>query len=168
MSTITNQLLFRQSTIKTVGRLTALLLALASLFGPWFSDAHPATADTCLPPLVWLGDGHCACLISLVAFMAAVIQGQSSLWGLYGLCWLLALPLVCLTLLFLYRDQRILWIINLAAWGLTAILPLFDFFRIWCTHHELFLWGAGLYGLVAGLVVAGEILIARKKHRAAE
>jgi hypothetical protein len=69
----------RVSILKTIGRVIALVLLLLSSMGTWFTDSHPATAESCIAPLVRVGNGHSNCLVSLVAFKEAVIGGQSSL-----------------------------------------------------------------------------------------
>ena len=64
--------MFRASKLKTVGRVASLVFLLVAMMGPWFADSHPATEESCsrppapgLRPLVWLGGGYCACLITL-------------------------------------------------------------------------------------------------------
>jgi hypothetical protein len=106
----------RVSILKTVGRVAALVLLLVATMGPWFTDSRPATEESCSAPLVWLGSGHCACLVSLMAaFREAVSPGQGSLlW----LCLPPALPFLSTLLLLLGRERRCLWVFHLTAWGL--------------------------------------------------
>jgi len=49
----------------------------------------------------------------------------------------------------------------LTAWGLAAAFSLFLFVGSWYSNRALRLWGAGLCGAVAVVVLAGEILVAR-------
>jgi len=141
--------------IKAVGRVAALVLLLVAMMGPWFYDSHPATQESCSAPLVWLGSGHCACLVSLLAaFGESYIPGQV-------LCLLLALPFLSTLLLLLGRQRRALWVFHLTAWGLAAAFSLFLFVGSWYSNRALWLWGAGLCGVVAVAMLAGEILVAR-------
>ena len=39
--------------LKTTGRLAGQILMVVAAVGPRFVEAHPATADTCSPPLMW-------------------------------------------------------------------------------------------------------------------
>ena len=71
--------MLRIGRLKTGGRVASLVLLLVATMGSWFADSHPATEETCSHPVVWLGNGHCACLVSLMAFMENVASGQSSL-----------------------------------------------------------------------------------------
>jgi hypothetical protein len=147
----------RVSILKTIGRLAALGLLLLSSLGPWFADTHPATEATCTAPLVWVGDGYCACLISLIPHYRQVSAGSISLsW--FGLPPLL--PILFTLLLFLGRNHRFLWYFHLTAWFLVAVYSLFWFIVGWSSGQGLFLWGAGLCGVVAVALLAGEILIA--------
>src|SRR4030042_5307730 len=85
--------------IKMARRLAGLLLVVATAAGPWFMEEHPATEESCSPPLVWLGEGRCACKPSLVAaFGQAVIPGQSAV---FVLCLPPALPFAGTLLLLL-------------------------------------------------------------------
>jgi len=144
---------------KTVGRVAALVLLLVTTMGPWFIDSHPATEESCAPPLVWQGNGYCACL---VAFMAAIGQavkpGHSGLWLLFLPP---ALPILSTLLLLLSGERRWLWVCHLAAWGLAAIYSLFLFVVYWYRHPALILWGAGLCGVVAAAMLVGEILVGK-------
>ncbi len=75
--------MLRVGKLKTVGRVAPLVLLLVTTMGPWFADSHPATEESCSHPLVWLGNGYCACLISLVAAIEqAAKPGNSALWVL--------------------------------------------------------------------------------------
>ena len=145
---------------KKVGRVVSLVFLLVSTMGPWFADSHPATEETCSPPLVWLGNGYCACLITFMAFVEDVASGQSSLW-LLGLP--PALPIISTLLLLLIGERRWLWVCHLTAWGLAAIYSLLLFIGIWYAHRgALILWGAGLCGLVSVAILVEEMLIARR------
>jgi hypothetical protein len=147
--------MFRVSKLKTVGRVASLVFLLVAMMGPWFADSHPATEEACPPPLVWLGNGHCACLVSFMAFVEDVIAGQSSLWLL---CLPPALPILSTLLLLLIGERRWLWVCHLTAWGLVAIYSLF-FFIV----GNLYTWGDGLGGVVAVAILVVEILIARRQ-----
>ena len=116
-----------------------------------------------MPPLVWLGEGRCACLPSLVAVLGqAVIAGQSVVWVL-----LLppALPFAATLLLLLAGERRGAWAGYLAAWGLAGAYALLLFFGHWVMHRQVWLWGAGLCGVVAIAMLAGEVLAARGSRR---
>jgi len=151
--------MLRVGKLKTVGRVASLVLLLVATMGPWFADSHPATEETCSHPLVWLGSGHCACLVSLMAAIGeAVKPGHSSLWLL---CLPPALPFLSTLLLLLSGERRWLWVCHLAAWGLVAIYSLFLFVGHWYSHPALMLWGAGLCGVVAVAILVGEILVGK-------
>ena len=147
----------RISKLKTIGRVAALGLLLLTTMAPWFADSHPATEETCSPPLVWLGGGFCACLIPLKEYVEYSISNENDLWYL---CLPPALPFLSTLLLLLIGERRWLWVSHLAAWGLAAIYSLFWFVRTWFAHPGvLILWGAGLGGVVAVATLVGEILI---------
>lgn len=149
--------------LKTIGRVAPLVLLLVTMTGPWFIDSHPATEDTCSPPLVWQGNGYCACLVSFMsAIRQAVKPGHSALW-LASLP--LALPFLTTPFLILSGERRWLRVCHLAAWGLIAIYPLFLFVAYWYRHPALILWGAGLCGVVAVATLAGEILVGKSPTR---
>jgi hypothetical protein len=146
--------------LKTVGRVASLVLLLVATMGPWFMDSHPATEETCSPPLVWLGNGYCACLVS---FMASL---RMATWTGHSVLWLLCLPpalpfLSTLLLIVLGRERQWLWVCHLTAWGLVAIYSLFIHVFIWYCHRALILWGAGLSGVVAAAILVGEILVGK-------
>jgi hypothetical protein len=146
--------------LKTVGRVASLVLLLVATMGPWFMDSHPATEETCSPPLVWLGNGYCACLVS---FMASL---RMATWTGHSVLWLLCLPpalpfLSTLLLIVLGRERQWLWVCHLTAWGLVAIYSLFIHVFIWYWHRALILWGAGLSGVVAVAILVGEILVGK-------
>lgn len=144
----------RADTLKTVGRVAALVLLLVALMGPWFADSHPATEETCTAPLIWLGDGRCACLVSFMGSLENVTSNEDSFWIL----WLTpVLPFLSTLLLLLMGERRWLWVFHLAAWGLVAIFSLF-FFIV----GNMFTWGDGLGAVAAVATLAGEILIARR------
>lgn len=149
--------MLRVSKPKIVGRVVSMVFLLAAMIGPWFADSHPATEETCPPPLVWLGDGYCACRISFTAFVEDVISGQNSLWLL---CLPPALPILSTLLLLLIGERRWLWVCHLTAWGLAAIYSLLWFVGVWCAHRGvLVLWGAGLGGVVGIATLVWEILM---------
>ncbi len=145
--------------LKAVGRVAALLLLLVTMMGPWLFDSHPATEETCSAPLVWLGDGYCACLVTYAGSWVPVRTDQSALWVM----WLLpTLPFLTTLLLLPGRGRQSLWILHLFAWGLTAVFALFFFFlTMWASHLLLILWGSGLGGLLAVIMLAGEIWIVK-------
>ena len=152
-------MILRVRKLKTVSRVASLVLLLVTTMGPWFADSHPATEESCSHPLVWLGSGHCACLISLVAAIEqAAKPGNSVLWVL---CLPPALPFLSTLLLLLSGERRWLWVCHLAAWGLAAIYSLFVFVGHWYLHPVLVLWGAGLYGVVAVGILVGEIRVGK-------
>jgi len=64
--------MLRIGKLMTFGRVASLVLLLVAMMGHWFTDSHPATEETCSPPLVWPGNGYWSCLVSL---MAAFRQG---------------------------------------------------------------------------------------------
>jgi hypothetical protein len=149
--------MLRVSKLNTVGRVASLVFLLGLMMGPWFADSHPATEETCSPPLVWLGDGYCACLITFVAYVEYSISGENAVWLV---CLPPALPILSTLLLLLIGERRWLWVCHLTAWGLAAIFSLLLFVGIWYAHRgALILWGAGLGGVVAAANLAGEILL---------
>lgn len=151
--------MLRVRRLKTVGRVASLVLLLATAIGPWFIDSHPATEATCAPPLVWQGNGYCACLVSLKAtFEQAVKPGHSGLWIL---CLPPVLPFLSTLLLLLGGERRWLRVFHLAAWGLVAAYSLFLFVAYWLRHPALVQWGAGLYGVVAVTTLVGEIAVGK-------
>ena len=151
--------MLRIGRLKTVGRVASLVLLLVTMMGPWFIDTHPATEESCSPPLVWLGNGYCACLVSFMATLRlAVLPGHSLLWLL---CLPPALPFLSTLLLLLSGERRRLWVCHLTAWGLVAIYSLFMFVGRWYSHPALILWGAGLGGVVAVAILVGEILVGK-------
>jgi hypothetical protein len=149
----------RVSKQKTVGRVAALGFLLVAMMGPWFADSHPATEETCAEPLIWLGNGLCACLVSFIDFVQVAATSQSSMWIL---CLPPALPVLSTLLLLLMGERQWLWVFHLAAWGLVAVYSLFLFFV-----GNLYTWGDGLGAVVAAAVLVGEILIARHPPNAA-
>ncbi|MBI5054834.1 MAG: hypothetical protein HZC38_11375 [Chloroflexi bacterium] len=151
--------MLRVSKLKTFGRVVFLVFLLATTMGPWFADSHPATEETCSPPLVWLGGGYCACLITLKEYVEGALYGRDVMWLL---CLPPALPVLSTLLLLLFGERRWLWVCHLTAWGLVAIYALLLFVGIWYAHWgALILWGAGLGGVVAIAILVVEILIAR-------
>jgi hypothetical protein len=147
----------------TLGRMAALGLLLLTMLGPWFIDTHPASAQTCTPPLVWLGNGYCACFVTFTAaFRMAFSPGHQLLWLLFLP---IALPFLSTVLLLLRGERRRLWVFHLGAWGLVAVYALLMFFARWLTHPDLIIWGAGLGGLVAVSTLVGEILVGKPHVR---
>jgi hypothetical protein len=154
-----------RASIKTARRLAGLLLVVALAAAPWFMEEHPATEESCLPPLVWLGEGRCACLPSLVAACdQAVIPGQ-------GVAFVLllppALPFAATLLLLLVGERRGARAGYLAAWGLAGAYALLLFCGHWAMHRQVWLWGAGLGAVVTVAMLAGEVLAARGNRREA-
>lgn len=142
--------------LKTIGRGVSLVLLLVTMMGPWFIDTHPATEDSCSPPLVWLGNGYCACFVSyMAAIRMSFSPGHHILWLA---CLLPALPFLSTLLLLLRGERRQLWVCHLTAWGLAAIYSLLMFIGRWYSHPALIIWGAGLGGVVAAATLAGEKL----------
>jgi NhaP-type Na+/H+ or K+/H+ antiporter len=76
------------------------------------------------------------------------------------LCLPPVLPILFTLLLFLGIGRRFLWFFYLTAWGLVAAFSLSLFIESWYFNRALFLWRAGLCGVVAVVLLAGEILIA--------
>ncbi len=148
------------SKLKTVGRAISLVFLLATTMGPWFADSHPATEETCSPPLVWLGGGYCACLITLKEYVEGALYGRDVMWLL---CLPPALPVLSTMLLILFGERRWLRVCHLSAWGIAGIYALLWFVGIWYAHQGvLILWGAGLGGVVAVAILIGEMLVARR------
>ena len=118
--------MFQVSTLKTFGRVVFLVFLLATTMGPWFADSHPATEESCsrpslpgLGPLVWLGDGYCACLITLKGYVEnGVLYGRDVMWLL---CLPLALPVLSTLLLLLFGERRWQLIFHLSAGGIAGI-----------------------------------------------
>ena len=151
--------------IKIARRLAGLLLVVATAAGPWFMEEHPATEKSCSPPLVWLGEGRCACLPSLATVpRLAVAPGQSVVLVL-----LLppALPFAGTLLLLLVGERRGAWAGYLTAWGLAGAYSFLLFVGHWYLHRQVWLWGAGLCGAVAVAMLAWEVLAARENRREA-
>ena len=147
--------------LKTVGRVASLILLLVTLMGPWFIDTHPALEESCSPPLVWLGNGYCACLVSFMAALRlAVAPGHSLLWLV---CLPMLLPSLSTLLLLLSGERRPLLVFHFAAWGVAACYSILMFVGRWYSHPALILWGAGLGGLVAVAILAGETFLTKYK-----
>jgi len=166
--------------IKTVGRVAALVLLLVAMMGPWFCDSHPATQESCSTPLVWLGNGYCACLESLMSWLghgfgpggmlAEMVSGGLRLdaGGIANnvtmliMSFLPLLPFLSTLLLFVGGKRRGLWVFHLVAWGLAAAVSAFFLVACWWQGEgRLRVWGAGLCGVVAVAMLVGEILAAR-------
>ena len=142
--------------LKPFGRVVPLVLLLLTMIGPWFIDTHPATEASCSHPLIWLGNGYCACLVSFMeAIRLSFNPGHHVLWLA---CWPLALPFLSTQLLLLNGVRRKLWIFHLTAWGFVAVYSLAMFTARWYSHSNLIIWGAGLGGVVAVATLVGEIL----------
>lgn len=149
--------MLRVGKLKSGGRVASLILLLMTTMSPWFIDSHPATEESCSPPLIWQGNGYCACLVSFVATIGqAVKPGHSALWLLSLPP---ALPFISTLLLLLRGERRWLWFSHLVAWGFVAFYSIFLFVGYWIRHPALILWGAGLCGAVAVTILAGEILV---------
>lgn len=145
------------SELETFGRVASLVLLLMTMMGPWFIDTHPATEDTCLPPLVWLDNGYCACFVSFMAALRmAVKPGHHLLWLV---CLPLALPFLSTLLLLLTSVHRKLRGYHLTAWGVVASYSLIMFIGRWISHSDLIIWGAGFGGVVAVATLVGEKLV---------
>jgi hypothetical protein len=153
------EIMLRVSELKTVGRVASLVCLLMATMGPWFADSHPATEETCSHPLVWLGGGYCACLITLKGYVEGALYGRDVMWLL---CLPPALPVFSTLLLLLFGERRWLRVCHLSAWGIAGIYAFLWFGGVWYAHRGvLILWGAGLGSLVAITLLAGETLIAR-------
>ena len=153
----------RVSVLMTVGRVTALVLLLVAMVGPWTFDSHPDAEESCSAPLVWLGGGRCACLVSFMKAFEVTMK-----WGNHGLMWLLFLPLLPFlsTLLFLLgRGRPWLWAFHVTAWGLAAAFSIVVLALFWHEYGALSvrLWGVWLSAVVAVALVAGEILAAKQR-----
>lgn len=161
--------MFQLSKLKTFGRVVFLAFLLATTMGPWFADSRPATEESCsrpaapgLRPFVWLGDGYCACLITLKEYVEGALYGRDVMWLL---CLPLALPVLSTLLLLLFGERRWLRICHLIAWGIVAIYALVWFGGVWYAHSGiLILWGAGVGGVVAIAVLVWEVLITRHQY----
>lgn len=151
--------MLRVGKLKTVSRVAPLVLLLVTTMGPWFIDSHPATEESCSHPLVWQGNGYCACLVSFTAAIEQAVEPGHS--ALLLLCLPPALPFLSTLLLLLSGERRWLWVCYLATWGLVAIYSLFLFVGYLYRHPALILWGAGLCGLVAVTILVGEILVSK-------
>jgi hypothetical protein len=153
--------------LKTAGRLAGLLLMVVAALGPWFVDTHPATEETCSPPLVWVGGGYCACLVSLAAAL-----GQAANLGelaplLLVACLPAALPFASTLFLLFSGERRGVWAVHLTAWGLAGAYALIWFAGIWYIHRVIWLWGAGLCVVIAVSTLAREVVAARGTRREA-
>ena len=153
--------------LKTAGRLAGLLLMVVAMLGPWFVDTHPATEETCSPPLVWVGEGYCACLITMAAALGQAANLGDSAPLLLVLCLPAALPFVSTPFLLLGGERRGVWVSHLAAWGLAGAYALIWFAGMWYVHRVIWLWGAGLCVVVAVAMLAGEVVAARRSRREA-
>lgn len=148
---------------KNLARLASIALLLTTMTAPWFADSHPATEKTCLPPLVWLRNGYCACLIPFTAFAKDLILGHSSFWLLFLPP---VLPILSAMFLLALGERRWLWLSHLGAWALTAGYSFLWFFGLWYLHQGiLILPGAGLGGLIAFASLVWEILLHRRATR---
>ena len=176
-----------QFSLKTAGRLAGLLLMVVAALGPWFVDTHPATEETCSPPLVWVGEGYrgrlesiipsklrvggytgyCACLESLAGALGRAANLGESAPLLLVLCLPAGLPFASTLFLLLGGERRGVWAGHLAAWGLTGAYALIWFAGIWYLYRVIWLWGAGLGVVAAAGTLAGEGVAARGKSREA-
>ncbi|NIV36198.1 MAG: hypothetical protein GWN58_44150 [Anaerolineae bacterium] len=153
--------------LKTAGRLAGLLLMVVAMLGPWFVDTHPATEETCSPPLVWVGEGYCACLITMAAALGQAANLGQSAPLLLVLCLPAVLPFVGTLLLLVGGERRGVWAGHLVAWGLAGAYALIWFAGIWYVHRVIWLWGAGLCVVVATATLVGEVVAARANRREA-
>jgi hypothetical protein len=152
-------MMFEVRRLKTIGRVVFLVFLLATTMAPWFADSHPATEESCSRPLVWLGDGYCACLITLKGYVEDGLSGHGVMWLL---CLPPALPVLSTLLLLLFGERRWTRVCHLSAWGIAGIYAFLWFGGVWYAHRGvLILWGAGLGALVAVVLWVGEMLIAR-------
>jgi hypothetical protein len=62
---------------------------------------------------------------------------------------------------FLGGNHHFLWYFHLTRWLLVAVYSLFWFIVGWSSGQELFLWGAGLCGVVAVALLTWEIRTAK-------
>jgi hypothetical protein len=147
--------------------LAGLLLMVVATLGPWFVDTHPATAETCSPPLVWVGDDYCACLISLASTLAQAANLGQSAPLYFVLCLPAALPFITTLLLLFGGAHRGVWVAHLAAWALAGVYALIWFAGMWYLYRGIWLWGAGLGLVVAAAMVAGEVVAAKGNRREA-
>ena len=176
-----------QVSLKTAGRLAGLLLMVVAALGPWFVDTHPATEETCSPPLVWVGEGYrarprsllaaklraagytgyCACLVSLAAALGQAANLGESAPLLLALCLPAVLPFGSTLYLLFGGERRGVWAGHLAAWGLAGAYALIWFAGIWYLYRVIWLWGAGLCVIVAAATLTGEVVAARGNRRQA-
>lgn len=151
----------RGNAVVNGARVMALILVLLAMAGPWTLDSHADQEDACPAPLVYLGNGRCACKISLWTLI-----GVSVRWGNDPLFWLLLLPglLLISTILLLLSGRPLFWSIHLVAWGLALALSTVAVTASWWGHGMLTLrlWGAWLCLEVAAAVLAGEVVSARR------
>jgi hypothetical protein len=153
----------RVSVLMTVGRVAALVLLLVAMVGPWTFDSHPDAEESCSAPLVWLGGGRCACLVSFMKAFEVTVN-----WGNHGLLWLLFLPLLpflSTPLLLLGRGLPWLRVFHVTAWGLAAAFLIVFLVLFWYQYEavSLRLWGIWLSAAVAVASLAGEILAAKQR-----
>jgi hypothetical protein len=141
--------------LKTAGRLAGLLLMVV------------ATLGTCSPPLVWGGEGYCACLVTLAASLGQAANLGDSAPLLSVLCLPAVLPFVSTLFLLVGAERRAVWAGHLAAWGLAGAYALIWFAGIWYIHRVIWLWGAGLCVVVAVAMLVGEVVAARRNRREA-
>ena len=170
----------RPRVLKTVGRVAALALLLVAVAGPWAIDTHPATQESCSAPLVWLGNGYCACLVYLMSWLGHAFGPGGMLAEMVSggcrhdadciannVAMLIMLPLPLLPflstlLLFVGGERRGRWVFHLVAWGLAAAVSAFFLLVVGWQGAVVFrLWGSWLSAVLAVAVLAGEILAAR-------
>jgi hypothetical protein len=146
-----------QVNLKTARRWAGLLLMVVAALGPWFVDTHPATEARCSPPLVWVGDGYCACLESLAAALGRAANLGESAPLLLVLCLPAVLPFFSTLFLLFGGERRGVWASHLAAWGLAGVYALIWFAGIWYLYRVIWLWGAGLCVIASAATLAGEV-----------
>jgi hypothetical protein len=151
---------------KTAWPVAALALLLEAMAGSWTLDTHAESRETCLSPLVYLGEGRCACKISLWTLIGVSVQ-----WGRDRLAWLLflpGLPLLSTLLVHLGGERRWARVFHLAVSGLVLTLAVVAAVAQWLQHAavSLVLWGIWLCAAVAVAALACEVLAARRLPRA--
>lgn len=154
----------RVQSIRIVGRVAAMVLLLVTIAGPWAMDSHPATEETCAAPLIWLGEGHCACLVTPLSLIVPLLTwGPAGLAGIVVIFFLPLLPFITTLALVLVGERRRLRALNLAAWTLVAAVSALLFVRTLpvAGSVNLKLWGVWLCAALAVAVLIGETLAAR-------
>ena len=171
----------RLGVLKTVGRVAALALLLVAIAGPWAIDVHPAQEESCSAPLIWLGNGQCACLVYLMPWLGHEFGAGGMLAGMVsGECRhdsgcianniaalimmsLPLLPFLSTLLLVAGGERRGLRAFHFVAWGLAGAVSVFYLLVVGSQGAVVFkLWGSWLCVGVVVAVLTGEILAARR------